>query len=153
MQFISDLYFSHPFWVWLAVAAILLAIELPTGSGWLLWPAASAALMALLTLVGVRLGWGGEVVLFAAVSLAATLVSRRFMPKRRHDLPDINDRTGDLLGKTGLAVSAFNGGAGRVLVDGAEWDAEVEFGEAPQPGSKVEVVRVLGGARLAVRPV
>ena len=66
----------------------------------------------------------------------------------RHDLPDINDRTGDLLGKTGLAVSS-----GRVLVDGAEWDAEVEFGEPLQPGGQVEVIRVLGGAKLAVRPV
>ena len=153
MTFLSDLYFSHPFWVWLAVAAILLAIELPTGSGWLLWPAASAVLVGVLTLAGVRLGWGGEVVLFALVALGTTLLSRRFMPKRSSNLPDINDRTGELLGKTGLAVSAFKGGSGRVLVDGAEWDAELEFGEPPEVGAKIEVVRVLGGAKLAVRPV
>ena len=59
--------------------------------------------------------------------------------------PDINDRTGQLLGKTGLAVGAFQGGAGRVLVDGAEWEAELDDGEAPAPGGRVEVLRVLGG--------
>ena len=148
MEFVSSLYMDHPFWVWLALAAVLLAIELPTGTGWLLWPAASAGVMAALTFAGVRFGWAGEIALFAVLTIASTLISRRLMPKRRHDLPDINDRTGDLLGKTGLAVSS-----GRVLVDGAEWDAEVEFGEPLQPGGKVEVVRVLGGAKLAVRPV
>ncbi|EJL25398.1 hypothetical protein PMI01_04370, partial [Caulobacter sp. AP07] len=34
-------YMTHPFWVWLAVAAIFLAAEVATGTGWLLWPAAS----------------------------------------------------------------------------------------------------------------
>jgi inner membrane protein len=148
MAFFSELYASHPFWLWLALAAVLLACELPTGTGWLLWPAASAAVVAVLTLAGLRLGWPVEIALFALLTIVSTLISRRFMPKRRHDLPDINDRTGDLLGKTGTAVSA-----GRVLVDGAEWEAEVEFGEPLQPGGKVEVVRVLGGAKLAVRPV
>ena len=148
MDIVSSLYMDHPFWIWLGLAAILLACELPTGTGWLLWPAASAAVMAALTFAGLRFGWAGEVALFAVLTIASTLLARRFMPKRRHDLPDINDRTGDLLGKTGLAVSPA-----RVLVDGAEWDAEVEFGEPLQPGGKVEVVRVLGGAKLAVRPV
>ncbi|MDB5452331.1 MAG: NfeD family protein, partial [Caulobacteraceae bacterium] len=149
----ENLYFSHPFWVWLAVGAILLAIELPTGTGWLLWPSACAAVMAVLTLGGLRFGWGGEVALYAGLTIVTTLASRRFSPKRGAQGPDINDRTSQLLGKTGLAVGAFSGGAGRVLVDGAEWDAELDAGEAPAAGGKVEVVRVLGGAKLAVRPV
>ena len=35
-------YLGHPMWVWLAVGALLLAAEVATGSGYLLWPAASA---------------------------------------------------------------------------------------------------------------
>lgn len=151
MQSIAQLYFDHPFWVWLALAAVLLALELPTSTGWLLWPSASAAAVALWTLTGVRLGWGGEVALYAVLTIVTTLASRRFMPRRADPSPDINDRSGQLPGKTGTAVDAFKDGSGRVLVDGAEWDAEIEFGDAPAPGARIEVVRVLGGSKLAVR--
>ena len=37
---------THPFWGWLALGAVLLVTELMTGSGWLLWPAAAAAVVA-----------------------------------------------------------------------------------------------------------
>ncbi len=37
---LMSFYATHPFWVWLAVAAIFLAVEVATGTGWLLWPAA-----------------------------------------------------------------------------------------------------------------
>jgi membrane protein implicated in regulation of membrane protease activity len=153
MGVLENLYFTHPFWIWLAVAAIFLAIELPTGTGWMLWPSACAALMALLMLSPVRLGFGGEIALYAALTVVATLVSRRFFPRKPHTTPDINDRIGSLIGKTGQAVAAFHDGRGRVLVDGAEWDAEIDAGDAPAAGGAVEVVRVLGGAKLAVKPI
>jgi membrane protein implicated in regulation of membrane protease activity len=153
MDSVQNLYFTHPFWVWMGIAAVLLALELPTATGWLLWPSACAGLMALFKLTGVVLGWPGDVALYAVLTIVATVVSRRFMPKRAHDEPDINDRTLALLGKQGLAVGAFDKGSGRVLVDGAEWDADIEAGEAPSAGGKVEVVRVHGGSRLTVRTV
>ena len=152
MQLIQDLYFTHPFWVWLAIAAILLAAELPTGTGWLLWPSACAGLLALFSLTGLEIGWAGDVALYAVLTIATTLASRKFMPPRAQTGPDINDRSQELVGKTGQAVGAFVDGSGRVLVDGAEWEAELDNGEAPSPGARVRVVRVLGGARLAVRP-
>lgn len=153
MDSITTLYFTHPFWMWMGLAAVLLALELPTATGWLLWPSACAGLMALFKLTGIVLGWPGDLALYAVVTIVATIISRRFMPKRAHHEPDINDRTSALLGKHGLAVGAFHKGAGRVLVDGAEWDAEVEGADQPGAGGKVEVVRVLGGSRLTVRTV
>jgi len=149
----ESLYVAYPFWIWLGVAALFLVIELPTGTGWMLWPSACAAIMALLTLLGIHLGPGVELALYAGLTVVATLISRLVFPRRPITTPDINDRTGSLIGKTGQAVAAFDGGRGRVLVDGAEWDAEIEFGEPPRAGGSVEVVRVLGGAKLAVRPV
>lgn len=145
-------YAAHPFWIWIGIAAALLVMELPTATGWLLWPSACAGLMALFKLTGVDLGWPGDVVLYAVATIAATLIGRRFLPRKLHTGPDINDRTSQLLGKTGLTVAAFEKGAGRVIVDGAEWEAEAE-GEPLPVGARVEVVKVLGGARLSVRPV
>ncbi len=42
MSDLSDFYLSHPLWIWAALGAGLLAIEVAAGSGWLLWPAAAA---------------------------------------------------------------------------------------------------------------
>ena len=43
MPTLIALYAAHPFWVWMAAAAVLLALEIVTGSGYLLWPAVAAA--------------------------------------------------------------------------------------------------------------
>lgn len=156
-EIVSGLVASPTLWFWLGLGAVLLAAELPTATGWLLVPSACAFLMAALHLLGLQVGWAGQLLMYAVATIVLTLVVRWARPKL-FKIPagahvDINDRTTALIGKTGLAVGPFNGGRGRVLVDGAEWDAEIEFGEPPPAGGAVEVIRVLGGARLAVRTV
>ncbi len=150
MDWLNHLYLQHPFWVWLALGAILLAVEVATGSGYLLWPAAAAGIVALLT--GLRLGLPVELAIFAAVTIAATLLARRYLP---HPLrprgPDINDPHHRIVGKSGHAVDAFQAGHGRVFVDGKEWAAELVEGEALAAGAQVKVAEVLSGARLRVK--
>ncbi|CAN5122952.1 NfeD family protein [soil metagenome] len=147
MQPVLDLYLAHPFWIWVGIAAALLALEITTGTGWLLWPSASAAVIALANLAGLHLGMAGDVIAFAVLTIASTLITRRLAPKHSDD-GNINDRSTNLVGKTGHAVDG-----GRVLVDGAEWQAEVDGGATLTSGAKVEVTGVLGGAKLAVRAV
>lgn len=145
-------YAEHTLWAWMIVAGVILAIEVVTGSGWLLWPAACAAAIGLLSLLNLPIGMAGEVAAFSILTIATTLLARRFIPDGRlRPGPDINNRMGDLVGQRGRIIGAFLGREGRVLVDGSEWDAEME-GEAPV-GDMVEVVSVLGGARLRVRAV
>lgn len=153
MHGIEHLYLSYPFWVWLAIAAVFLASELVTGSGWLLAPSACAALMALMRLAGVDLGVGGDLTLYAGLTVIATLGSRSLMRRKTDTRPDINDRPTALVGKSGVVVADFHANLGRVLVDGAEWDAEIDPASAPQAGTQVEVVRAMGGSKLAVRRV
>jgi membrane protein implicated in regulation of membrane protease activity len=144
----AEFHALHPLWTWMIVAGLLLAVEVATGSGWLLWPAASAALVGVLTLAGLPLAWQGEIAIFSVLTIAGSLLARRFIADfRLRSGPDVNDRTGDLVGKTGLVTGAFSEGRGRVLVDGAEWEAEAD----DAPTGKVVVVHVLGGARLKVR--
>jgi membrane protein implicated in regulation of membrane protease activity len=144
--------FFHPFWIWLAVAAVLLALELATGSGYLLWPSASAGVVAVLTLFGVRLGWAGEAVLFAALTIASTYLAKRYFPRRLPSKgPDLNDARARLVGHEGHAVTGFSEGRGRVFVEGKEWAAELDGSAPPIPGERVRVIDVLGGAKLRVR--
>lgn len=144
-----DFYLANPLWTWMIIAAVLLAVEVATGSGWLLWPAACAAVTGLLT-AALAMGLPSEIILFSVLTIVSSLLARKYIPDFRLALgPDINDRTTDLVGKRGRVAGVFIEGVGRVLVDGAEWEAEAE-GDLPLGGS-VEVVSVLGGARLRVR--
>jgi membrane protein implicated in regulation of membrane protease activity len=147
---IHDFYMLHPMWSWLTVAAILLAAEVATGTGWLLWPSASAVVVAIVAYATRQLGLPGEAAAFAGLTIVSTLAAKNLLPKKTlQPGPDINDRAGELVGKIGKAVGAFAGGQGRVMVDGAEWAAEVQ-GELPHAGDKVEILHV-HGAKLSVR--
>ena len=75
MEFVSDLYAAQPFWIWLAIGVILLAVEAAFSTEWLLWPAVSAGVVAVLTALGLRVGLPVEVVIFAALTVASTLLS------------------------------------------------------------------------------
>lgn len=150
MDTITGLYAAQPFWVWAGLAAAILAVEVVTGSGWLLWASASAAVTA--AVVGILdPSVPTALLVFAVLTMVSTLLARRYLP-RHATAPagDINDNVSRLMGHRGAAVRAFKGRSGRVFIDGKEWAAELEEGEALEAGAHVEVVGV-HGASLKVR--
>jgi membrane protein implicated in regulation of membrane protease activity len=152
MDWLQELYANQPFWVWLGVGALILTAEVATGSGWLLWPAVSAGIVAYLAMLGLDLGLPGEIAAFAVLTVVTTLAGRRFL-KSSTGKGDVNNNVERLIGRSGKATSVFDGGYGRVLVDGCEWAAELEDGGALPDGAPVEVARLADGARLVVRPL
>lgn len=143
---------SHTFWWWAAGAAGFLAVEVATGTSYLLWPAAAAAVIGVLQLLGVPLGDGFDVGLFAVLTIAMTLAARHWIKKPEASGPDINDPRHRLTGRQGEAVGAFEKGQGRVFVDGKEWAAEAEGEAVLAKGDRIEVTAVLDGGQLKVRP-
>jgi membrane protein implicated in regulation of membrane protease activity len=143
---------AHSFWWWAAAAAAFLAVEVATGTSYLLWPAASAAVVGVLLLAGLPLGDGFDLGLFAVLTIATTLAARRWIRRPEASGPDINDPHHRLVGKQGEAVAAFDRGQGRVFADGKEWAAESEAGADLAKGDRVVVTAVLDGGRLKVRP-
>ena len=141
MMSLADLYVAQPFWIWLAIGVLLLAVEAMFSTEWLLWPAVSAGVVAVMTAAGLRLGLPGEVAVFAVLTVIATLLSRRLISKANPDGPDINDRDSRLVGQRARVVETFVSGRGRVFISGAEWPAEI-VGEAPLEGQDVVVMRV-----------
>jgi membrane protein implicated in regulation of membrane protease activity len=147
---IAGIYAVQPFWVWAALGAALLAIEVLTGSGWLLWAAASATVTAVVVAL-VRPTVPTAILVFAVLTLVSTLLARRYLPRSTgSEAGDINDNVGRLVGHHGSAVKAFDGRAGRVFIDGKEWPAELDDGEALEAGASIEVTGV-EGTRLRVR--
>ena len=150
MEALTDLHAAQPFWIWLALGVLLLAVEAAFSTEWLLWPAVSAGVVAVVTALNVQMGFAGEVALFAALTLAATLLSRRLIQQvNPSDAPDINARDTRLIGQRAQVVQAFVDGRGRVFVSGAEWVAEIE-GATPAEGDSV-IVEGMDGPKLKVR--
>lgn len=152
MDALIELHAAQPYWIWLALGVILLAIESAFSTEWLLWPAVAAGVVAVVTALGLPLGFWGEVALFAVLTVAATLLSRRLIQRvNPSDSPDINARDSRLVGQRAQVVQAFVDGRGRVFVSGSEWIAEIE-GAAPLAGESV-IVEAMDGSKLKVRAV
>jgi membrane protein implicated in regulation of membrane protease activity len=145
-----DWLLQNPFALWLAIGGVMLAVEVGTSSGWLLWPAASAAAMGLLGLV-VHFELNMQLVIFALLTIATTLAGRRLFPQAVLTGGDINDTRSRMAGLDGVAAGDFEGRSGRVFVDGKEWAAELEGGASLASGERVVVVGV-EGSRLTVKP-
>ena len=129
---------------------ILLAVEAAFSTEWLLWPAVAAGIVAVVAALGLPLGVLGEVALFAALTVAATLLSRQLVQRvNPSDSPDINARDSRLVGQRAQVVQGFVDGRGRVFVSGAEWVAEID-GAAPLAGESV-IVEAVDGSKLRVR--
>ena len=152
MDALIDLHAAQPFWIWLAVGVILLAVVAATSSDWLLWPAVSAGVVAVVTALGLPLGLLGEMALFAILTVATTLLSRRLVQRvNPSTLQDINARDSRLIGQRAQVVQAFVDGRGRVFVSGSEWVAEID-GAAPLAGESV-IVEGFEGSKLKVRAI
>ncbi len=152
MAWMLDFYGAQPFWIWAGFAAALLAIEVVTGSGWLLWAAASAAVTGVVAaMADPPLFW--TLLIYAVLTMASTLLARRYLPRSAAaHAGDINDNVARLVGHRGSAAQAFARGSGRVLIDGKEWPAELDEGEVLEAGAEVRVTAV-EGTRLRVRRV
>ena len=95
-----DWLLQNPFALWLVIGGVLLAVEVGTGSGWLLWPAASAAIVGLLSLV-VHFEFNMQLVVFAILTIITTLAGRHFFPQAILIGGDINDSKSRMAGLDG----------------------------------------------------
>lgn len=151
MEWLTALYASQPFWLWLGIGVAVLGIEAMFSTEWLLWPAVAAGVTALLSAILPELGIWVELAVFAGLTVLLTLLSKRFVKKvNPNESPDINDINLRLIGQHARVVEPFHNGLGRVFISGSEWAAEIE-GVSPLVGESVVVEQVLGG-RLRVRP-
>jgi len=91
-----------------------------------------------------------QLVIFAILTIVTTLAGRHFFPRAVLG-GDINDTRARMAGLDGVAAGDFQGGQGRVFVDGKEWAAQLEGSGSLSSGMKVVVVSV-SGSRLTVRP-
>ena len=133
--------------IWLVVGVALMIAEIFTLGFVLFWFGIGAIIAALAGLLGA--GVGLQFLIFAAVSIALTVMSRtifsRYLPSQgEHVRTAIDSLPGKVGTVTGASKGALNEGA--VKVYGSTWTAYPVDDVALTEGEKVEVVEVKGSS-------
>lgn len=116
-------------WNWVFLGLALCALEALVPGVHFLWFGLSAlatgALAMLAQSLGIPIGWPVQLVLFALLSIASVYGVRHYAsPDSQSDLPDLNARGAQLIGRTAIVADAISGGRGRVRIGDTMWAAQ-----------------------------
>jgi len=138
-------------WIWMAMATILLVAEIFTAGFFLIWFSIGAAAAGILDMLGV--GRPAQLIVFILASGILFVFGRRFAERVTvKQPPGIGaDR---FVEKNGVVVEEINNhtGKGRIIVDSDEWRALSESGETIVKDTIVKVVRI-DGTKTVVKPL
>ena len=123
--------------IWLVFGAILFITEMLTPSFFLVWFGIGAVVAGIGAFLG--LGFGGQWILFFAVSFPLTLLSRRFAKRITKESP-IKSNIDEYIGEKAVVLENIDPleNKGLVRVKKEEWRADAE--ECIPKGTVVEVV-------------
>jgi membrane protein implicated in regulation of membrane protease activity len=148
MQAVLDIGPYH----WLALAALLIAIEMVMPTQYLMWPALAAAFVGVVGFL-VDIPLAGEVTVFSVLAVGLTVVSHRLFPPEQGDVTRLlNQRMDQLVGQTAMVAGDFQGGAGGVMLGDTRWAARSVDGSDLREGMRV-VVAHAESTLLVVKPV
>ena len=142
-------YLQHlSFWDWLAFGTVLLILEVFGAGGYLLWIGLAAAAVGLLTYLLPDLPWAWQFFAFALLSLLTAVFwwRRQRSAAKPSDVPGLNRRGSEFIGRTFVLHEAIVGGRGKIkagdtlwLVTGPELPAGREVRVTGQDGVLLKV--------------
>ncbi len=141
METFGDLLLSVGPFHWLALAAVLIGLEMVMPTQYLIWPGIAAAVTGLLAAV-VATGWMAQVSVFAVLSIALVAASH-YWPKAAVEpgvTSSLNQRTDQMIGRTATVAEDFHQGQGAVTVGDTRWSAQSADGSDFAAGTRVEIV-------------
>lgn len=132
---------------WLGLGLILLAVELLTGTTYILWPAIAAMITGVLIFF-LPLAWPLQFLVFALAAVGLTATGHRWARHyffQRSEAPALNDRAAQMVGAHCVAVADFLHQAGRVRLGDSEWGAQsVDPDASIQAGDRLIITHVMG---------
>jgi membrane protein implicated in regulation of membrane protease activity len=149
MQNIWSLLESLGAWNWLILAVVLLCLEVVTPGVSFLWFGLAAVVVGGLALA-LGFAWPWQVLLFVALAVAILFAVKRVVrpDTAMSDLPDLNERGRQYVGRSVVVEQAIENGRGKVRVGDTVWSAE---GPDTPAGGRVTVTGTRGVV-LVVRP-
>lgn len=130
-------------WNWMVLGFVLLTLEVMAPGVFLLWIGIAAIIVGAVSLMlwdAAFWIWQLQVVVFLILSVVAALVGRRIMAKRGYgsDLPLLNQRGRQMVGRTATLAEPIREGRGRIQLGDTLW--RVAGPDLPI-GARVRVVR------------
>ena len=119
MEYLQNL----SFWDWLAFGTVLLILEVFGAGGYLLWIGLAAAAVGLLTYLLPDLPWAWQFFAFALLSLLTAVFwwRRQRSAAKPSDVPGLNRRGSEFLGRTFVLHEAIVGGRGKIRAGDTLW--------------------------------
>jgi hypothetical protein len=114
---------NEPGWIWLIIAATLLALDVLAPGFLMLWFAIAAAAVGLI-LFAVPLEPLWQILAFCAACIISLFIGRALWGGRRanvSDKPFLNQRAQQLVGRTFVLATAIQGGQGRITAGDGLW--------------------------------
>ncbi|MGB9578123.1 MAG: NfeD family protein [Halothiobacillaceae bacterium] len=138
-------------WHWLVLGLALMILEILTPSTFFLWMGIAAMSVGGLLWLMPGMGLEVQLILFAALSIFATVLGRRYIKRHpiKTDHPTLNVRGAQNVGRILTLNTPIVNGVGRVHMDDTLWRV---FGPDLPAGTRVEVIGVEGTA-LRVQPL
>jgi hypothetical protein len=129
-------------WNWLLLAIVLFALETIVPGVHFMWFGVSAILVGLLALA-LGFAWQWQLILFALVSVATVFLVRRYArpENAQSDLPDLNVRGAQYIGRSFIVEEPIRDGRGKVKVGDTLWPVQ---GADAAAGTRVKVNGVNG---------
>jgi membrane protein implicated in regulation of membrane protease activity len=136
-------------WNWFVVAVLLLALETVVPGVHFLWFGLAAAAVGIIAIAlgaaDLATGFGRpvQVIVFAVLSVATVFFVRRWTNPAHtaSDLPDLNARAAQYIGRTFVVVEPIAGGRGKIKVGDSLWAAQ---GPDSPAGAQVKVTAAQG---------
>lgn len=129
-------------WNWFLLAVVLFGLETVVPGVHFIWFGLAATVAGALALA-TGMAWQWQIVLFAVTSIATVFWLRRAMKSDQvaSDIPSLNVRGEQYIGRSVTVEEAIEGGRGRVRVGDTLWTAE---GPDAEKGARVKVTGVRG---------
>lgn len=114
---------------WFLLALVMIAVEMATGTFYLLVVSIAMAVGGLAALLSASLSW--QLVLSAVTVIAGTLILKNLKNSQKNEVAvDSLD-----VGQPVQILKWNENGSARVFYRGAEWDAEPELADMPRDGT------------------
>lgn len=142
-------------WSWMLLGLVLLALEIFMPGVFLLWIGIAALVVGAISLMPWQAEfwvWQVQVVVFLVLALASAYVGRRITNSATDttDLPLLNRRAEQLVGRIGTLTEPISNGRGRIQLDDTLW--RVKGPDLPS-GTRVRVAGIdSAGLELLVEP-
>ena len=142
MQGLLSYFYGFGIWNWLILAVLLFILETVVPGVHFLWFGIAAVIVGGLAMA-TGMPWQWQIIAFGVLSVLTVFLVRRYVRPdvATSDLPDLNVRGQQYIGRSLVVEQAIQNGRGKVRVGDTLWQAE---GQDAPAGARVTVTGAKG---------